>query len=244
MSETLQSGGTSRSDFWELDGHRAILHTGRLVGMIDLTQPSRGLTAIRVDGAAIVGSLMGVDVSSTETRGTSADEPWTIADAYIRGRDLVATYREPRELPFNLQLYWRTIDAADGTPMIDLICSVQTPLWEAHPGVKVESTVFENRSYSKCGDDAGTLRFDLMVAASPQSGTYVETSRKGDFNIPEGVAKQVTSCKHWQYGPQFMEKGVIRRLQLRGAFVTGGNMKQFALKLAEELAAEEPALTA
>jgi hypothetical protein len=41
-----------------------------------------------------------------------------------------------------------------------------------------------------------------------------------------------------------MEKGVIRRLQLRGAFLLDGDVKTSALKLAMELAAEEPALTA
>lgn len=234
MSETLQSGGASRSDFWELDGHRAILHTGRLVGMIDLTQPSRGLTAIRVDGAAIVGSLMGVDVSSTETRGTSADEPWTIADAYIRGRDLVVTYREPRELPFNLQLYWRAIDAADGTPTLDLICSVQTPLWEAHPQVTVCSSAFA------C--DA-TILGEGLSCANESGAAYLESTRPGDFTPASASSAPQFSGAFWNFGPQFMEKGVIRRLQVRGIF-SGDDARSELAKLRAELASEEPALTA
>jgi len=234
MSETLQSGGASRSDFWELDGHRAILHTGRLVGMIDLTQPARGLTAIRVDGAAIVGSLMGVDVSSTETRGTSADEPWTIADAYIRGRDLVATYREPRELPFNLQLYWRTIDAADGTPTLDLICSVQTPLWEAHPSLTVCSSAF--------GRGAAILGEGLSCS-NDSGAAYLESTRSGDFTPAAASSDPQSSGAFWSFGPQFMEKGVIRRLQVRGVF-SGGDARSELAKLRAELASEEPALTA
>ncbi|WP_428308202.1 hypothetical protein [Lacipirellula sp.] len=234
MAETLQSGGATRSDFWELDGHRAILHTGRLVGMIDLTQPARGLTAIRVDGAAIVGALMGVDVTSSETRGTSLDEPWTIADAYIRGRDLVATYREPCEQPFNLQLYWRTIDAADGTPTLDLICSVQTPLWEAHPRVTVCSSAFSR----------GAAILGEGLSCSNDSGVaYLESTRPGDFTSAAAPSDPQFSGALWNFGPQFMEKGVIRRLQVRGIFSSGDARSELA-KLRAQLTAEEPALTA
>ncbi|BBO31282.1 hypothetical protein [Lacipirellula parvula] len=234
MSGNLQSGGAARSDFWELDGHRAILHTGRLVGMIDLAQPSHGLTAIRVDGAAIVGSLMGVDVSATETRGTSADEPWTIADAYIRGRDLVASYREPRELPFNLQLYWRAIDAADGTPTVDLICSVQTPLWEAHPQVTVSSSAFAR---------AAAVLGEGISCISDSGAVYCEATRLGDFTATAAETDRRFSGAFWNFGPQFMEKGVIRRLQVRGAF-GGDDARSELAKLHAELAGEEPALTA
>ena len=234
MSGTLQSGERSRSNFWELDGCRAILHAGRLTGMIDLTQPSRGLTGIRVDGAAIVGSLMGVDVSSTETRGTSADEPWTIADAYVRGRDLVVSYREPRELPFNLQLYWRAIEAADGAPTVELICSVQTPLWEAHPQVTVSSSAFA-REAKVLGEG--------LSCVSESGAVYYEATRPGDFTATAAETDRRFSGAFWNFGPQFMEKGVIRRLQVRGAFGSDDARSELA-KLRAELAGEEPALTA
>jgi hypothetical protein len=212
--------------------------------MVDLTQPSRGLVALQVDGKALVGRLMGVDVGSGETCGETKDQPWEIADAYIRGRDLVATYREPLEQPFNLHLYWRAVDALDGAPALDLICSVQTPLWEAHPSVTVESSIFESCSYANCNLPEKDLPFELMVAKHPDLGAYIETSRQGDFSALSGSTKWLADCKHWQFGPQFMEKGVIRRLQLRGAFLADGDIKPAAVKLAQELAAEEPALTA
>lgn len=244
MSEHARSASASRSDFWDLDGKRAVLHTGRLRGMVDLTQPLRGLTALLVDGNAQPGWLMGVDVASAETRGVSKDQPWDIADVYIRGRDLVVTYREPLEQPFNLQLYWRAVEALGGLPALDLICSVQTPLWEAHPMVTVESSVFDNCIYSNCNNSAKDFPFDLMVAKHPVLGAYLETSRQGDFSAPSGVTKSLAAYKHWQFGPQFMEKGVIRRLQLRGVFLSDSDIKLTAAKLAQELASEEPALTA
>jgi hypothetical protein len=235
MSVTLLGGGTSRSDFWELDGGRAVLHSGRLQGMIELSQPTRGLNAVRVDGAAQVGWLMGVDVGSAETRGTSKDQPWEIADVYVRGRDLVVTYREPLEQPFNLQLYWRIVDALDGAAALDLICSIQTPLWEARPGVTACSSMFETPA---------AIVDDALIAAGHGKWSYVEATRRGDFAPAAAERQGAFAGAYWRFGPQFMEKGVIRRLQVRGAFVPRDAATRDAGRLAQELAAEEPALTA
>jgi hypothetical protein len=231
----LRGDVTSRSDFWELDGERAVLHAGRLQGMIELPQPSQGLTALRVDGTAQVGWLMGVDVGSAETRGESKDQPWEIADVYIRGRDLVATYREPLEQPFNLQLYWRIIDALDGAAALDLICSIQTPLWEAHPGVTACSSMFETPA---------AIVGDGLIAAGQGKWSYVEATRRGDFAPAAAERQGEFAGAYWRFGPQFMEKGVIRRLQVRGAFVPRDTAVRDAGRLAQELAKEEPALTA
>lgn len=235
MSVNLRGGVTSRSDFWELDGDRAVLHAGRLQGMIELSQPSRGLTALRVDGAAQVGWLMGVDVGSAETRGESRDQPWEIADVYIRVRDLVVTYREPLEQPFNLQLYWRIVDALDGAAALDMICSIQTPLWEAHPGVTACSSMFETPT---------AIVDDALIAAGHGKWSYIEATRRGDFAPAAAEGQGEFAGAYWRFGPQFMEKGVIRRLQVRGAFVPRDAATRDSGRLAQELAAEEPALTA
>ena len=235
MSEHARSASASRSDFWDLDGKRAVLHTGRLRGMVDLTHPLRGLTAILVDGQAQPGWLMGVDLASAETRGVSKDQPWNIADVYIRGRDLVVTYREPLEQPFNLQLYWRVVDPLDGVAAIDLICSIQTPLWEAHPSVTVCSSMF-NAPAAVVGDS--------LTNSNDGPLTYLEVTRRGDFEPSAAKGQGEYRGAFWRFGPQFMEKGVIRRLQLRGAFVPSDAVTRDAVRLASELAAEEPALTA
>jgi len=203
--------------------------------MVDLTQPLRGLTALLVDGNAQPGWLMGVDVASAETRGVSKDQPWEIADVYIRGRDLVATYREPLEQPFNLQLYWRVVDALDGAAAIDLICSIQTPLWEAHPSVTVCSSMFSAPA---------AFVGDSLTSSNDGSLTYLEVTRRGDFEPSAAKGQGEFPGAFWRFGPQFMEKGVIRRLQLRGAFLITDDAKSAAYKLADELATEEPALTA
>lgn len=225
----------TKSDFWQLDGTRALLSAPRLRGGIDLLHPSRGVTAVFVDGAAQVGWLLGVDVLATDGCRSLGDAPWPIEDVYIRGRDLVATYREPLEQPFNLQLYWRAAESLSGAATLDLICSVQTPLWEAHPGVTVCSSMF---------DSAAAISGNSLVSTGEHDWSYLEATRRGDFHATDSKNDGEFSGAFWQFGPQFMEKGVIRRLQLRGAFLPTADVAASGATLAQELAAEEPALTA
>ena len=236
LSAAMPQSQPAKSDFWSLDGTHALLHAPRLKGEIDLHFPTRGLTALLLDGAAQVGWLMGVDVIPSGGCRALADTPWPIADVYIRGRDLVATYREPLEQPFNLQLYWRASESLGGAAALDLICSVQTPLWEAHPGVRIGSSLF---------DSVSAIAEGALVSAGGGQWSYVEATRRGDF---EATSSSKSGGEFdgafWQFGPQFMEKGVIRRLQLRGSFVPAGDVPSSCAALAEELAAEEPALTA
>jgi hypothetical protein len=235
MSALKANWQSSKSDFWQLDGSRAMLHAARLSGAIDLLHPCRGVTGMCIDGSALVGWLMAVDVVATDGCGSPCDQPWQIADVYIRGRDLVATYREPLEQPFNLQLYWRIVDALDGAAALDLICSIQTPLWEAHPGVTACSSMFETLA---------VIVDDALIAAGHGKWSYIEATRRGDFAPTAAEGQGEFAGAYWRFGPQFMEKGVIRRLQVRGAFVPRDAATRDASRLAQELSAEEPALTA
>lgn len=235
MSSLTANWQASRSEFWQLDGSRAILHASRLRGAVDLLHPCRGVTGMCLDGSALVGWLMAVDVVATDGCGSPCDQPWQISDVYIRGRDLVATYREPLEQPFNLQLYWRIVDALDGAAALDLICSVQTPLWEARPGVTVCSSMFELPAETRGAS---------LVTHGHGRLSYVETTRSGDFTPTAPGTQGEFAGAYWQFGPQFMEKGVIRRLQVRGAFVPRDTATRDADRLAHELGQEEPALTA
>jgi hypothetical protein len=235
MSSIKADWQSSKTAFWQLDGSHAILHAKRLCGAIDLLHPCRGLTGVRIDGSALVGWLMAVDVTASEGCRSLSDQPWQLADVYLRGRDLVAVYREPLEQPFNLQLYWRVADALDGAAALDLICSIQTPSWEAYPGVTVCSSMFETPAAIVDG---------AIVAAGHEKWSYVEVTRDGDFGPASSSGLGEFSGAYWSFGPQFMEKGVIRRLQIRGAFVPRDAAVRDAARLAAELASEEPPLTA
>jgi hypothetical protein len=84
---------------------------------------------------------------------------------------------------------------------------------------------------------------DSLTNSNDGPLTYLEVTRRGDFEPSAAKGQGEFSGAFWRFGPQFMEKGVIRRLQLRGAFLNVGDVKSSACRLAEELANEEPALT-
>lgn len=222
---------------WQFEGARALLSSSGLRGMVDLTRPVRGLTALMYNDVAVEGFLLGVSVEPDAGVAERGDALWRPADAYVRGADLVAAYREPLEVSYNVHVYWRIVEATAERPFaIDAIVSVQTPLWEAHPVVTVRSELF--------GRPATTVGAGLAIAGE-REWSYVEASRPGDFRVCESEKDETSSPgASWRFGRQFMEKGVIRRLHLRGAFVPRGSEETGVEQLRLALMTEEPPLTA
>jgi hypothetical protein len=87
-----------------------------------------------------------------------------------------------------------------------------------------------------------------MGAALRLAGTswsYVETSPPGDFAASQvEIVKGGMRSMQWRFGREFMERGVIRRLRLRAAFVPRQRDEERVKRLQAELASEEPPLTA
>lgn len=221
---------TSAAAYWTLDGSRSRLSVGALSGVIDVERPDLGLSELQLDGAMLPGYLLGVGVESASAKPRAANAQWQPSDCYARGRDLVATYREPFGEPFNLQVYWRVVEACDDQPQLDAIVSIQTPQWEAYPGVTVSSSLKM--------EGAKTMHDARIMRVTPEL-SYVEATRPGDFAL---VDDGQGAC--WRFGDQFMERGVIRRLQLRAAFCSSGDDATCARRLQESLLAEAPPLTA
>jgi hypothetical protein len=221
------------SECWRLEGTRPILTTRAIETSLDLARPDLGLHDVAFNGQAIQGRLLQVTVGSGEQVTAAKSIAWQLGDCYARGRDLVATYHEPLGQPFNLQLYWRVLQPTAGASFaLELMASVQTRLWEAYPWVGVRSEP----------EGAATLKSDqAIVFERATAPAYVEVAYPGDFSIVDGSTIRAAS---WRYGPQFMERGVIRRLRLRGAFFHAAPAKTAIEKLRGDLIAEEPPLTA
>ncbi|RIK73536.1 MAG: hypothetical protein DCC67_17810, partial [Planctomycetota bacterium] len=74
--------------------------------------------------------------------------------------------------------------------------------------------------------------------------SWVEASLPDDFYPGPCSAEGVLRSVPWRFGGCFMERGVIRRLRLRGSVVPSAGDEAAAQRLVEELAAEQPPLTA
>lgn len=221
------------SECWRLMGAKALLSAGSIAGVINVARPELGLHSIRFNDVPVDWKLIMVGVGSGEHSPAADSNEWQLVDCYVRGRDLVARYQEPLGQPFNLQLYWRALEPSAGSAFtLELIISVQTRLWEAYPWVSVQS---ELQSLSVAKSD------NSLVFEASRNSVYVELPYPGDFS----PVNAFDSCGvGWRYGPMFMERGVIRRLRLRGAILSGGQPASTIEELRENLLVEQPPLTA
>ena len=227
-------GQRTSADCWQLQDSRAALAGEYLCGTVDLRYPAHGIFELRVAGKPVRGCLLGVDVESAITNDQTT-KPWEPLDAYARGRDLVVTYREPRGLPFYLQVYWRMHEpVAPHRAVIDAIVSIQTREWETYPGVTLASAL--EGEHTIAGADRLVTRRD--------GWSFVEVAPPGDFELAPPQLNDGIEAPIWRYGNHFMERGVIRRLRLRGAIVPRDGDVAAAEQLQAQLVAEQPPLTA
>jgi hypothetical protein len=222
------------TDPWFLQGSQAKLACGALLAELDVERPTRGLHNLRLSIEKIEGYLMGVNVAAENADDA---EPWRPADVYTRGDDLVATYREPLGQPFTLQIYWRVVAPKNRqSAALESIVSIQTREWEARPHVTLTSAL---------AVDSAQREDDGVIFRSHHDWAYVEASPPGDFT-PSACESNAPSlhAAAWTYGNHFMERGVIRRLRLRGTIVPIAEAEDSIEQLGADLISEPPPLTA
>jgi hypothetical protein len=209
------------------------LACGPLLAEVDVDRPMLGLQHLRLLGERINGCLMGVGLRD---EATPNETPWQVFDVYTRGNDLVASYREPAGQPFHLQIYWRVLQSKKlMNGLLEAIVSIQTRLWEAYPRIVLHSML----SAAQARLDEGGVNF-----LSHHDWSYVEASPPGDFQpaLDEPTPGMSRAC--WRYGDRFMERGVIRRLRVRGAFTPIASAEDAIKQIRADLASEPPPLTA
>jgi hypothetical protein len=222
------------NDPWFLQGSHAKLACGGLLAEIDVERPTRGLHHLKFGVEKIDGWLMGVNVAADDA---ASEAPWQPADVYTRGADLVATYREPLGQLFTLQVYWRVLPLKNRqSAALESIVSIQTREWEAHPHVTLTSALSVHSARLENGG---------VLFRSHHDWTYVEATPPGDFtpSACESKAPNLHAAA-WTYGHHFMERGVIRRLRLRGAIVPIADAEDALEQLSADLVVEPPPLTA
>jgi hypothetical protein len=220
---------------WHLQGAKATVACGPFLAEVDVERPTRGLHNLRLSNDAVDGWLLGVDVANAEAT-PQQPQLWQPADVYVRGSDLVVTYREHTAQPFQLQIYWRLLPTTGVEALaLEAIVSIQTREWEAYPAISISSAL----DVSGAQLHAGGVRF-----LSYHDWSYVEASPVGDFEPTIAQAPAGLRQANWQFGKRFMERGVIRRLRVRGAVVANANAESALDKIRAAFATEAPPLTA
>src|SRR3954451_14590084 len=97
---------------WSLKGRIGQLHASGFEGRVDVARPNLGIQGVTVDQQRLDGSFLGVvrsahasDKFSVQAESETASWPLSVADAYIRVNDLVATYRPIDDWPYAPELY-------------------------------------------------------------------------------------------------------------------------------------------
>lgn len=220
---------------WTMRGNVADLNCGKLSGRIDASRPNAGLHQVALDGTKLAIDLLRVYRSDITN-----DKSWplTVAESYVRGQDLVASYQATNEWPFSPQLYWR----ANSLPPVNgvlasasLLVSVQTHLLDTVPQIAVASQMpcDETLLVSLSGgaqptavriDSSRTIpstNDDCCVISRLQEMplSYIEIIPAGDFHAIRLLEEENGATFEWRLFAEFLEKGVIRRARVHAAIV-------------------------
>jgi hypothetical protein len=165
-----------------------------------------------------------------------------VADAYVRGADLVATYKPTDNWPFSPQLYWRIhpVDNSEQLASQSLLVSVQTHLLETWPRISVESNLHSDEvmvvSPQSTGETSRLLSpGDHVFYPSASMGcivmrlagsklSYVEIMPPSDYRELRINWNADGPCHvEWLLFADFLEKGVIWRARLQSLLVPREN---------------------
>jgi hypothetical protein len=209
-----------------------------LSGRIDAWRPQAGLNGVTLAGSPAI------DVLRVYRADGVGEKSWPlpIAESYVRGTDLVASYQPAGDWPFSPQLYWRanSLQAVRGVlSSISLLVSVQTHLLDTIPQIGVASTLPCDEFLLVTSDGKARARSERIDPSQPlrSSGrdccvvarfrdvplSYVEIMPAGDFQAVRASSGANGSTLEWRLFAEFLEKGVIRRARLHAAMLPREN---------------------
>ncbi|MDZ4656742.1 MAG: hypothetical protein SH868_04090 [Bythopirellula sp.] len=236
---------------WLLRDSRAQLQVGPLRGQVDLINPALGVNGLAWNNGSVAGNLFGVTVAQESI------EPSNLSvvglDKFVRGDDLVANYPQTESQPFTLHIYWRLTKAEPQLVILDAIVSLQTSLLECFPKVMLTTNLPATEAWQVTGEGAPPSQIDshhetnkfagILLREAKRGWSYLEVTHPDDLGSWQvDPSSPFMICR--ELGGEFQEKGVIRRLRVRGAFFPSENDLEIAARLINEFAASPPPLTA
>jgi hypothetical protein len=242
---------------WKLAGAVGTLAAGAITAMVDVQRPDLGLSTLCVEGHAIAGRLFCVkrelvdEVGRSPFKNRADGWPLAVKEVYARNADLVASFNAEEDWPYSPQIYWSSaaLDSLDGViGSLSLLVSVQTHLLDTWPRIAAESWIAcdEILQVDVGGDGAGRAKYVATNAAIRCPGesccivrrwndaqlSYAEIMLTNDFREASLAcdAPGGDSLLKWTLFSEFMEKGVIRRARLVGAFLRREHDVELAAK--------------
>lgn len=239
------------SNPWQLIDSLAQVHVGGLRARVDLKSPYMGLHTLAWNDQLIDGKLLGIAID-----GGSASNvlQTTNMEQYVRGSDLVANYPQFDVQKFTLHVYWRVNDSERAIATVDAIVSIQTSLLECYPKVRLTTSLGQFQDWQTV--DASDLACEtdevdpdsniggMLVRAADEAWSYFEMTHPADLGECRMAESDGGITIERELGGEFQEKGVIRRLRVRAAFLPRNNDVETARRLMREFCLAPPPLTA
>lgn len=223
------------TDFWTLNGVDATLCAPDQRATLRLDEPYRGLVNWEIAGETVAAGLLSLGYDS-ETNPFD----WPVADAYVRGSDLVVAYGATVSRPYSLQVSWNVLELPGAAAAVEAQVSVQTELLETHPGFALGSVLPPSASRKDCGLSDGVI----LLHAS-QSWSLAEMAPPTDFAAGQVLERPDGALTtNWPMQRDFLEKGVIRRVRVRASALPRTADAKAAEEIYEALCSERPPLSA
>jgi hypothetical protein len=244
---------------WALERTSGALRGGTLAGCVDVSHPDLGLRNVQLGERHLTGHFFCVHRDAVGSK----DWPLSVAEAYVRGTDLVASYQPSADWPYSPQIYWRAnaIDSFEGVlGSLSLLVSVQTHLLDTHPKIVVTSQLAAKEVLHVTPDGGKCVKADSIArdcTIQPAMGicclvhrltgtpiSYAEFMPASDYQ-----SLQVRNDDNgnwnvqWTLFAEFLEKGVIRRARLHGAFLRRENDLDLAAACCEAIERDSLPLT-
>jgi hypothetical protein len=235
------SRSSSSDPAWAIVRNKAQLSFGSLKASVDVSRVEQGLVLASLDGRPVAGRLLALKAIQPAT---PDDEPGEVElgspdEAYVRGAELWCCYAERDDRPYNIQATWRAVAVAEAELAVDLVVSINTRQWRLRPGVVVSS------SLTGVGGEPSLPTKDRAQFAWTRTlcdgWQYGEFPRPGDFAARPTIAAESSK---WLFRSDFLERGVIRRLQIRGVFAQSQKCAVDWAERQARLADEPPPLSA
>jgi hypothetical protein len=220
---------------WRIHGYSARLRTPILDARVDLLHPEEGLLEVRVSHVMLSHCRLLQFLPAGFTAGIPAE---ALAEAYVRGDDLIATYLENQAAHVRPQVYWRHLPGGAALAGVELILSAQTSqlhslprLWcqaqwnrcEAWQLIDPRRELYERLDAGETPTSIEAGQGTSLVLLRPQQHplSVATAVHPADFHQAElSPLQRAAGCqlRYWLF-PENLEKGVIRRARIRTWFV-------------------------
>jgi hypothetical protein len=242
---------------WSFEPPVASLRCGQLSGQVDVSRPDLGLSCAAFGMHPVQGALLQVQRRDESERATAVSNvsafrqlwPLAVAEAYVRGDDLIGSYQATRDWPYSPQIYWRANSLSSVSEVVgslSMLISVQTQLLDTWPQISVHSQLVSDETLEVMPDDDGRPcakaikdgdvlrpRTDPCCVVRRPSKlplSYVEIMPASDFRtLKFHVESDGSDSIQWEIFGEFLEKGVIWRARVHSALVLRENDLEIAV---------------